>query len=308
MNRRRWMARARLGAALLGWAALLGAAPAKASDPDDPGAATVAAATTHDEPQRDFDTAREAMTRGAYSEAIDRLELLADRGFVHPDASFNRGVAYLARARSASPVRGDRGRAVASLQESVLLRPDDAEARDLLSQARRELERERARRGSVQHVEAPALSRALVGLLHENTWAALAVLFSAALSLGMGLRLVARRRATLPPSLALTGAIFAGVGALGLLPSAAAAAWAQYLRHTTRPAVVIVSEARLHDAEGRPRSDPPLPEGAEVHVAETRGGSWVRIEHRSREAWVRRSDIRVLARPSDTLDRGFAVR
>lgn len=297
---------ARFTAALLGWAALLGAGSAQASAPG-PGAATVAPAASNDEPQRDFDAARAAMAHGAYSEAIDRLELLADRGFVHPDASFNRGVAYLARARSASPVRGDRGRAVASLRESVLLRPDDGEARDLLSQARRELERERARRGSVQHVEAPALSRALVGLLHENTWAALAVLFSAAMTLGMGLRLVAQRRTTSPPSLALTGAIVAGVGALGLLPSAGAAAWAQYLRHTTRPAVVIASEARLHDAEGRPRSDPPLPEGAEVHVAESRG-SLVRIEHRSREAWVRRSDIRVLALPRDTLDGGFEFR
>lgn len=290
---------------LLGWAAWFAAIPGQASDPGS-AAPTGAPAAVH-QPERDFDAAREAIQRGAYSEAIDRLELLADRGFVHPDASFNRGVAYLARARSASPVRGDRGRAVASLRETVLLRPDDGEAQELLSRARRELERERARRGSVQHVEAPALSRALVGLLHENTWAAWAVLFSATTTCGLGLRLLARRRATFPPSLALTGAIVAGVGVLGLLPTATAAAWAQYLRHTTRPAVVIVSDARLLDAEGRPRSDPPLPEGAEVHVAESRG-SLVRIEHRSPDAWVRRSDIRILALPSDTLHGGFSLR
>ena len=39
---------------------------------------------------QDFAAANQALKRGAFTEAIDTLELLADRGFVHPDASFNR--------------------------------------------------------------------------------------------------------------------------------------------------------------------------------------------------------------------------
>ena len=53
----------------------LGAAPAEAAP---------------SESERDFAAASQALKRGAYTEAIDTLELLADRGFVHPDASFNR--------------------------------------------------------------------------------------------------------------------------------------------------------------------------------------------------------------------------
>lgn len=291
-------------ATLLGGSLVLHAYPAQGSAPQGLGAPTTEQTKAAPQPDAEFAAAREALARGAYTEAIDRLELLADRGFVHPDASFNRGVAYLARARSASPVRGDRGRAVASLREALLLRPDDTEAQELLAGARRELEREQARRGSDRHVEAPAPSRALVSLLHENTWAALAALFSAAMTLGAALRIVARRRASGPASLALTGAILAGVGALGLALTGSAAAWAQSLRRTTRPAVVIVGDARLHDADGRPRSDPPLPEGVEIHVRETRG-SLARVEHGSQEAWVRRSDIRVLALPNAPNDGSF---
>ena len=41
-----------------------------------------------------------AEERGDYAAAIDVFEALADRGFVHPDASYDRGLAYALRARA----------------------------------------------------------------------------------------------------------------------------------------------------------------------------------------------------------------
>src|SRR4051794_40162999 len=64
-----------------------------------------------------------ALERGAVTEAVDRFELLADRGFVHPDASFDRAAAYVERARSAQAQPGDLGRAAAALAEVLELAP-----------------------------------------------------------------------------------------------------------------------------------------------------------------------------------------
>jgi hypothetical protein len=239
-----------------------------------------------------FTEATQALARGAPTEAIDRLELLADRGFVHPDASFNRGLAYLARARSSGARPGDHGRAVASFREALLLRPDDASARRLLDDVRQELARKQARSGSSQHVETPIPSRALVGLLHENTWAALALMFSATTAVGFGLRL--RRRTQSPwSSGALAGAILVGVGVLGLGVTGTATAIAQSLRKNTQLAVVVAPDARLLDERGRPLDRPPLLEGTEIHLT-TLDGPLARIERSADEVWVRRSDIRTL--------------
>ena len=61
-----------------------------------------------------FKTASAALERGAYAEAIDRFEALADRGFQHPDASFDRALAYSGRAQSLQAAPGDLGRAAAA--------------------------------------------------------------------------------------------------------------------------------------------------------------------------------------------------
>jgi Flp pilus assembly protein TadD len=47
-----------------------------------------------------FTDAVAALDRGAFDDAIDRFELLADRGFSHPDASYDRAIAYVRRADS----------------------------------------------------------------------------------------------------------------------------------------------------------------------------------------------------------------
>ena len=64
------------------------------------------ASDANQKPEVQFEQAAEAVERGAFSDALLRLEQLSDRGFVHPDASFNRGLAYLQRAESAQAQPG----------------------------------------------------------------------------------------------------------------------------------------------------------------------------------------------------------
>ena len=141
-----------------------------------------------DAPEKTFADAATAIERGAYDEAIDRLELLADQGFSHPDASFNRAVAYLARAQSARGKTGDFGRAVAALAETLLLRPGDAEAEQALERVQAEIARRRAREGRDQVTARPSLARAVTGLADENVWDGLAAVGSLLLSAGLLLR------------------------------------------------------------------------------------------------------------------------
>ena len=66
-------------------------------------------------PERAYAAAIAALAKGADNEAIDRLELMADQGVVHADASLARAAAYLARAEGSASRPGDLGRAAAAL-------------------------------------------------------------------------------------------------------------------------------------------------------------------------------------------------
>src|SRR6478752_396324 len=106
------------------------------ASPDVGGASVAQTSPADAPPERLFADSARALEQGAHTEAIDQLELLADRGFVHPDASFNRGVAYLGRARGATARPGDYGRAIAGFSEALALRPEDSSAADALATAR----------------------------------------------------------------------------------------------------------------------------------------------------------------------------
>src|SRR5450432_3824181 len=149
----------------------------------------------------DFTAANQALKRGAFTEAIDTLELLADRGFVHPDASFDRAVAYVERARSSAAVAGDLGRAAAALCEVLILRPDDDAAENGLARIRAEISRRHAREGTAPVLARPSLGRAVTSLFDENVWAVIAVSGSLLLALGLALRRFVERT-----SAALAGA------------------------------------------------------------------------------------------------------
>lgn len=269
----------RLAVALLVLLALAVTGPARADDASE------------------FREAVQAIEQGAYGAAIDRLELMADRGFVHPDASFDRAVAYLGRARSTQKQTGDFGRAAAALAETLLLRPGDREAESALEAVRSELSRSRARKGGAPLFARPRLARAIVSLAPESVWAGVALLGSLTLSVGLALRLLVRREGTVVP-----GSLAIGIGCLLLLAGGALLGGAREFRRTSTPAVVVAPEARFLDESGRPLpaaggSDTSVaPEGAELYVLEHRGGL-ARVEWGSSEAWVVAGQLRELARP-----------
>lgn len=241
-----------------------------------------------------------SLERGAFSEAIAKLELWSDQGAVHPDLSFNRGVAYLGRAESPALRRADLGQAVAAFEEAARLDPSDEEAGHIVERIRSEIAEHRDKRTNDRVVAHPRLSRALLDLIGEDVWAGLGVLGTIALSAGLALRFSSRgHRAR------LAGGIAAVVGlALGAL-GAGMAYVGHRLRATTAPAVVIVEEARLHDGDGRPiatargastlgEAADRVPEGTLVHIAGSRGGL-VEIEWGDAEAWLDAREVRRLA-------------
>lgn len=241
----------------------------------------------------EFQHAAAAIDRGAFGEAVDRLELLADRGFVHPDASYNRAIAYLGRARSPQRENGDLGRAAQALSETLALRSSDEQAETLLDAVRSEIGRKRARTGGANLVARPRLARAIAGLLPESVWGVLSALGSLSLAAGIALRFRTKEHG-------VPGALAIGIGALVLVFAGALGFSARHFRRTSAPAVVIVDEARLLDASGRPREGRGaegnvIPEGADVVLLERRAGL-ARIEWGSSEGWVVGGQVREVVR------------
>ena len=243
------------------------------------------------------------LARGAFSEVIDELELWSDRGEVQADLSFNRGVAYLGRAESSAARRADWGQAAAAFEEALHLNPADDEARNVLGRIREKIAERRAQ-ANAGVVARPPLLRALIGLLGENVWAALALLGSLVATLGLAVRLYSNS-----PRAHLGGGVGGVIGAFVLLLGGSMTFAARHLREAFSPAVVIVEEARLLDAGGRPfsgeRGSPSarggagdrVPEGWLVHVAETEG-PLARVEWGDSEAWLATREIRILVEPN----------
>ena len=240
-----------------------------------------------------FRAANLALDKGATNEAIDLYELMADNGLKHPDASFNRALAYVRRAESKQARPGDLGRAAGALSEALLLRPDDAEASDALRLVREEIGRRRAREGAQQVSASPSLARSAVALLDENTWAILAGLGSAMLTTGLALRQWWQRS-----SARLSGGVLALLGGLFFATCASFALTARHFRTTSRPAVVVASEARLLDETGKPktfRGTSAVVEGESVYVVGERG-ALAKIEWGTAEGYVNRSQLMLLGR------------
>lgn len=237
-----------------------------------------------------FSEAVASLNQGTYDDAIDHLELLADRGFSHPDASYDRAIAYVRRASSHSARAGDLGRAAAALSEALVFRPEDADARLALERVRQEIVRRRARTGASQVDLRPSLGWAVVGLLDEETWAVIAALGSAVASLGLALRWFSRS-----PAARLSGVVAASLGALALVVTGSFAALSRYERMTFRPAVVVVEEARLFDENGAPISGPGsvVPEGAAVRVMDQRG-TLAHVEWGTLDGWLSLGQLRLL--------------
>ncbi len=237
-----------------------------------------------------------ALSEGRFTDAIDAFEGLADRGFAHPDASFDRGLAYAMRVREGAGRDGDLGRAVAGFEEALVLRPGDADAERALDAVRAEITRRRSKRGKSELNASPSLDRQLVGLLSVRTWGLLCLVASGLLSVGLVLR-KARDGALHVAGSVLVPVTLAALAAL--LPSLG---WADHLARATRPAVSLAAELPLEDESGRPlvadsAGDPTvLPEGARVEVRERRGPRAL-VRWGSNEGWVTASELRLLATP-----------
>lgn len=266
---------------------LLGAGPSDASEP---------------EKSEVLAQAMSAVERGAFNEAVDKLELLADQGFVHRDASLARAYAYVERARSRAAKPGDLGRSVAALEEARRLGPEDESIDNALERVRAEIARRRARESNAELLQRPALGRAVVGILPENVWAILAAVGSALLTVGLGLRAFIRQRGA---EIASAVGIASGL-LIGTLSGTLAAA-ARHYRIAARPAVVVAPEARWLDEAGRPATRPGrqanvVPEGSLVYVRAEREGRY-RIEWGSLEGWVNAPQVRILADQSSPVSR-----
>ncbi len=257
------------------------------------------ASDTDPTPEGLFGASVRALEQGAHTEAIDQLELLADRGFVHPDASFNRGLAYLGRARGATARPGDYGRAIAGFSEALALRPNDASTADALATARSELEKQRARSGAGATIDSPPLSSAIVDLVPENVWALLALVASLTTTAGLSLVVLTRRGTATTPASAwrLTGSVLSSVGALCLVVFGAGAWFSHHLRTTERTAVVVVPSARPLDERGRPTPGSPLSEGTALRVLEMKG-QLALVESGQARTWLRLLDLQMIATPS----------
>jgi hypothetical protein len=241
-----------------------------------------------------FNRATTAIEAGAPSEAIAELELLADRGVLQPDVSFNRAVAYIKRAKTARAQSGDLGRAVAALEETIALRPSDAQAQAVLERVQSELSRERSRRGSQSLLVRPSIGRALVRLFPENFWALSALFASGCCTLGLLFAWLASS-----PRRRFVGKVTASIsGTFGILAGVVIFAAVQ-IRHSTTIGVVTVPEARLRDAAGVPlpvsvaRDSANIPEGARVDISRV-SDRYAEILWGETKAWVQLSDLQIL--------------
>jgi hypothetical protein len=247
--------------------------------------ASAAAADEAAAPEALFKRSAEALARGEYGAAIDGLEALADQGFVHPDASYDRGLAYVMRVRAKADKPGDLGRAAAGFEEALRLRPGDADADAALDLVRAEVTRRRSRREDVVDVR-PTLDRMVVGLASEDTWGFAAIAASVLLAVG----LVLRRRPAGP--LHVAGSVLGPVATVALCALVPLAVGARALREGTRAAVVVAPEVTLTDEAGKP-GNTTVPEAAAVEVGERRAGL-VHVRWGSSEGFAPASSVRLL--------------
>ena len=238
-------------------------------------------------PQERFARAAKAIDAEAYDAAITDLESLADRGFVHPDVSFDRGLAYARRARTHDEQPGDLGGAAAAFEETVRLRPGDHEAEAALDAVRAEVTRRRSRLAKDDLIVRPSLDRLVVGLASEETWSFIAIGASVVLAIA----LILRRKPSGPIHVA--GSVAAPIAVLTLLAMLPLALGARWLREHRRAGVIVVPEATLLDDQGRGMRGGAIPEATKVEVGDRRADT-ILVRWGSTEGHVPLASVRVL--------------
>jgi tetratricopeptide (TPR) repeat protein len=227
-----------------------------------------------------------ALSLGKFEEAIALLEAYADHEAPHPDASYNRGAAYVLRVRSGAGRHGDLGCAAAAFEEALLLRPSDGEARHALELVRAEVARRRMRKSTSVEVATPSIDRVLVGLCAPRSWAIGAIMASWLFAVGLLLR---RRRG----SAHLAGTLLTPIAAVLFACLLPIAWWSERLDRTTRPAVLVTKEAQLMDENGNALGGDPITEATHLELGAIRG-NLVHVRYGTREGWLPREAARVL--------------
>ncbi|MEZ4443120.1 MAG: tetratricopeptide repeat protein [Polyangiaceae bacterium] len=228
-----------------------------------------------------------ALEAGRYEDAIAQYEAFADRMPSHPDASYNRGLAYVMRVRNDAEKPGDLGQAAAAFEEALLMRPDDLEAENALKLVQGEVARRRSRRGEDAVIARPTLDRVVVGLASETTWALAAVVASLMLAAGM----VLRRKKEGTGHLA--GVILLPLGAALLLVFLPLYLGARHLRLDTQVGVLVTRQAAPVDDRGGRLAVEPIPEAARLEVGERRG-RLLHVRYGSLEGWLPADTVRLL--------------
>jgi hypothetical protein len=202
-----------------------------------------------------------------WGEAILTAEEAADEGVVHPDLSFNRGLAYLGRAKTAQKEQGDLGQAAAGFAETLLFRPDEPEAERGLEQAQLLVARDRTQGGSSPETSSLGLLEGILAAISPLFLALLSGLSSVVLALGLLLR------ASHIETRKVSGGILALIGASMLLPAVLLATTREALFQNSIVAVVIADRADLLDAAGgRLHHQLPYRQGTVVHLGKPSAG------------------------------------
>jgi hypothetical protein len=239
------------------------------------------------ETQDHFRIGTDALIAGRYDEAIDHFEALADRAPSHPDASYNRGFAYLTRVRAGAERPGDLGRAAAGFAETLAMRPGDDQAEQALELVHAEVARRQARRGRDLVLPRPTLDRVVMKLASERAWAIGAIVSATLLAIG----LVLRRQPAGPTRVA--GTLLAPAALVATIAFVPLYHGARHLRLTTETGVLVVGEAHLSDESGSALGGEPIHEAALLEVSERRG-RLIHVRYGGSEGWVQGAAIHVL--------------
>lgn len=234
-----------------------------------------------------FDRATSALESKKLAQAIQDFETLADQAAPHPDIAFNRGMAYVTRARSASAVVGDLGRAAAGFEEAYRLNPRDREAERALELVRAEVTRRRSKLDKEDVVVRPSLDRVIIRSLPSAVWGILAIALAVVFAIGLFLR--QRTSGTFR----VIGTVAAPIAFVLCLIVGPLAWLAEDLERTVRPAVVVALETKLSDADGNPIEGPPIPEASLVEV-EARQGDRYPARWGSYAGWLPAEHVRPL--------------
>lgn len=250
------------------------------------GSSTAQAA--NDVPKEEYDRALAAIDKGDIANAIIELESLADSGVVHPDVSYNRGIAYATRAQGAAAEPGDLGRAAAAFEEAVRLRPNDKDADKALDMIRGEVTRRRSKQDKKDVIVRTSLGTAVLELLPVGVWSLAAM--GASLLAGIGLLLRWRKSGWIH----VVGAVLTPLSLVLMLALIPIAYLARDHEETTKPGVLVVPEAALEQDNGKATDAPNIPEASLVELGRRKDDK-VFVRWGNYEGWLPWRAVRPLA-------------